>query len=84
MSEWIDVSDRLPGFPIPVLVCYQSEADGEPCVDAGVAMLHPDGVWRGAGVFYQLGQQQKYAIRECVKSSVTHWQPFPDPPEFQP
>lgn len=80
MSEWIDVSDRLPGFPIEVIVAYSSDADGRHCLDTGVAILHPDGIWRGAGVFYQMGQKQKFAFRECVKESVTHWQPLPEPP----
>ncbi len=48
MSKWISVDDRLPGFPKVVLVAYHSDSDGEPCLDSGVAMLHPDGIWRGA------------------------------------
>lgn len=79
MSDWIKVEDGLPGFPKTVLVAYQSDSDGEPCLDTGVAILHPDGVWRGAGVFYQLGQPQKFAFRECVKK-VTHWMPLTAPP----
>lgn len=79
MSDWIKVEDRLPGFPIEVIVAYHSDADGEPCLDTGLGILHPDGIWRGAGVFYQLGQVQKFAIRECIKK-VTHWQPLPAPP----
>jgi hypothetical protein len=79
MSGWISVNDSRPGFPKTVLVAYHSDSDGEPCLDTGLAICHPDGVWRGAGVFYQLGQEQKIGIRECVKN-VTHWQELPEPP----
>lgn len=80
MSEWISVNDRLPGFPEVVLVAYHSDSDGERCLDSGVAMLHPDGIWRGAGVSYRMGQDQKYGFSEFVKK-VTHWMPLPSPPE---
>lgn len=77
---WISVEDSLPGYPKTVLVAYESDSDGEPCLDTGFAILHPDGVWRGAGVFYRIGQNRKFEIRECVKS-VTHWMPLPEPPK---
>jgi hypothetical protein len=41
--QWISVEDRLPNFPTTVLVAYESDSDGEPCLDTGEAILHPDG-----------------------------------------
>ena len=80
MGEWIKCSERMPGYPKEVLVAFKSDADGGPCLDTGVAMLFPDGKWRGGGVFYAMNGAQKYQYRECVRE-VTHWMPLPEPPE---
>ncbi len=77
---WISCSERMPGYPIEVLVAFKSDADGEPCLDAGVAILFPDGKWRGGGVFYVMNGDRKYQYRECVRE-VTHWMPLPEPPQ---
>ncbi|MEK9095251.1 ead/Ea22-like family protein [Escherichia coli] len=77
---WISCSDRMPGYPIEVLVAFKSDADGEPCLDTGVAILFPDGKWRGGGVFYVMNGDRKYQYRECVRE-VTHWMPLPEPPQ---
>ncbi|EFN5543372.1 TPA: ead/Ea22-like family protein [Escherichia coli] len=77
---WISCSDRMPGYPIEVLVAFKSDADGEPCLDTGVAILFPDGKWRGGGVFYVMNWDRKYQYRECVRE-VTHWMPLPEPPQ---
>ncbi|EJV7452440.1 ead/Ea22-like family protein [Escherichia coli] len=77
---WISCSERMPGYPIEVLVAFKSDADGEPCLDTGVAILFPDGKWRGGGVFYVMNGDRKYQYRECVRE-VTHWMPLPEPPQ---
>ncbi|EEW1894482.1 DUF551 domain-containing protein [Escherichia coli] len=79
-DSWISCSDRMPGYPIEVLVAFKSDADGEPCLDTGVAILFPDGKWRGGGVFYVMNGDRKYQYRECVRE-VTHWMPLPEPPQ---
>lgn len=77
--EWISVNDGLPQFPREVLVAYESDADGEPCLDTGTAYLFPDGKWRGCGAFYRIGSEHKIDLGVCVKK-VTHWMPLPEPP----
>ena len=80
MADWIKCSERMPdGFPMQVQVAYESDSDGKPCLDVGIAMLFPDGLWRGGGVFSNVGGNQKYVYKECVRK-VTHWQPLPEPP----
>ncbi|EOM6945363.1 DUF551 domain-containing protein [Escherichia coli] len=79
-DSWISCSERMPGYPIEVLVAFKSDADGEPCLDTGVAILFPDGKWRGGGVFYVMNGDRKYQYRECVRE-VTHWMPIPEPPQ---
>lgn len=79
-DSWISCSERMPGYPIEVLVAFKSDADGEPCLDTGVAILFPDGKWRGGGVFYVMNGDRKYQYRECVRE-VTHWMPLPEPPQ---
>lgn len=79
IMEWIKCSDNKPGYPREVLVAFKSDADGEPCLDTGIAILFPDGKWRGAGVFYVMNGERKYQYRECIRE-VTHWAPLPEPP----
>ena len=76
---WIKCGEQMPGYPREVLVAFKSDADGEPCLDTGVAILFPDGKWRGGGVFYVMNGERKLQYRECVRD-VTHWQPLPEPP----
>lgn len=81
--EWIklgeDGSGEVPGYPREVMVAFESDDDGEPCLSTGVAMLYPDGNWRGGGVFYAMNNDRKYQYRECIRK-VTHWMPLPTPP----
>jgi hypothetical protein len=73
---WTSVEERLPKFPSTVLVAYESDADGEPCLDTGEAILHADGKWYGLGVFYALGREPRYEPR-LTEKKVVCWKPMP-------
>jgi hypothetical protein len=79
-DAWISVDEQLPGYPGTVLVAYQSDSDGEPCLDVGEAIRYPNGEWHGLGVFYALGDEPKFQAR-AAKRIVTHWKHLPSAPD---
>lgn len=78
-DAWISVDEKVPGYPGTVLVAYQSDSDGEPCLDVGEAIRYPNGEWHGLGVFYALGAEPKFQAR-AANRVVTHWKHLPAPP----
>lgn len=80
-SPWVAVAERQPLKWQTVLVAYESDADGEPCLDVGSAALGADGKFYGMGHFYVLGTAT-LEPRICVKP-VTHWMPLPPAPEVK-
>lgn len=79
MGEWIDCEVKKPGFPRKVLVAYESDSNGEPCLDVGAAYYFPDGTWRQGGFFFSMGKDIPYEIRE-YKIKVKYWKELPTPP----
>lgn len=82
MSEWISVKDRMPEGSTSVIVAYESDADGEPCLDVGEGWRQVDGQWYGMGIFYRPRSDDGFTFRPDIsKKKVTHWMPLPEPPE---
>ena len=81
---WIPVSECRPAMLRTVLVAYESDDDGEPCLDVDTATIFPDGKWHGAGIFYAMGKTPPYEVRGTCNRVVTHWMPLPAPPEVKP
>jgi hypothetical protein len=63
--KWIDVNKQMPDADETVLL-YMPEADGDP-------------VWPGYFEYY--GDWQWLLADGMPAGNVTHWMPFPEPPE---
>lgn len=75
---WVSVNESLPRTWMNVAVAYESDDDGEPCLDVGSAALGKDGKWYGMGLFYAL-RESTLEPRVCTRQ-VTHWMPLPAAP----
>lgn len=81
-NQWISVDERLPKEKARTLIAYESDADGEPCLDVGYGRLDNDG-WKHAGTFYDnvgAARGRPFVIRETCNVKVTHWMPLPEAP----
>lgn len=65
MSEWIPVSERLPGFGQFVIVAYTEAIGDERTV--GAEAHYNDGVWTNTD--------------RMKSGQPTHWMPLPEPPK---
>lgn len=76
-NEWkpIDSAPDNEGRPLFCELCWGPE--GDQSVGSGFRL---DGKWYAAGVFYCLGQEKRFEIRE-VEVQPTHWRPRPDLPD---
>ena len=77
MSQWIKCSDRLPECPHEyttddTMVSHSLlVTDGRDSQSLGMGHMREDGTWRLYGGDHDFMHPEK----------ITHWMPFPDPPE---
>ena len=82
-QEWVPVQERLPGIPIEVMVAYESDNDGEPCLDVGTATLFFDKKWYSVGMFYKYGVNPPHEFR-VTERAVRYWKHKPKAPKQEP
>ena len=73
MTEWISVTERLPGYDVPVLVTYLGYVDKKPYSDA-VAKWSLETSRYSEGWVWTLDEGE-------VEVKITHWMPLPEPPK---
>lgn len=73
MSKWIKVSDRLPKEIDTYLIAYKEQ---------DYSSLDPDALtWFVTIGIYRFPGENFWEVGGEPNRLVTHWMPFPDPPE---
>ena len=84
MSEWIRVKERLPEQYEYVLVYAKMKGTDEPCPTSIARIMGDSQEWTWDFLFrdekYSLGAWTDL-IWDISSKDVTHWMPFPKPPE---